>query len=443
MTPPRVVVVGGGWAGLSAATALSRAGLGVTVLESARQLGGRARRVPFAGHRVDNGQHLIVGAYRATLELMSTLGVDEVHALRRHPLHLDMRSPAGRRVRLSAPRLPAPAHLLAALAGARGLSAHARWRAIGMCARLALRGFQLDTDISVAELLGRYAQPSALISDLWEPLCVAALNTPIEEASARVFLRVLRDSFTGTRRASDLLFATTDLGALLPDPALEFIEAHGGSVRLAQRVSALTVDKGAVRGVVANGKAIEADHVVLAIPPHACRSLLAPHPALAALAASLHQFRYEPICTVYLQYPQPVSLPVPMLGMLGTTGQWAFDRGLSGQPGLIAVVISSRGAHMARDNATLVAGVANELAMLFPQWPAPRETLVIREKRATFSCQVGMGAWRPGNAMPMPGGWLAGDHTDTGYPATLEGAVRSGLQCARQIIAQTGSHEPS
>jgi len=435
MSAARVVVVGGGWAGLSAAAMLARSGLRVTLCESARQLGGRARRVLFGRHGVDNGQHLMIGAYRATLELLATLGVDEARALRRRPLRLDMHEAGGGRVRLSAPALPAPLHLIAALLGARGLGPRARWRAAAMCGHLALRGFRLEADTSVAALLERYRQPPALVRALWEPLCLAALNTPIGQASARVFLRVLGDTFTGTRHGSDLLFTATDLGALLPDPALEFIEAHGGSVHLGQRVTALQIEAGVLRGVVAGGVPLAADHVVLAVAPHSARALLAPHPELKGLEADLRRFTYEPICTVYLQYPESVALPVPMMGMLGTTGQWAFDRGLSNQPGLIAVVISSRGPHMALDNAQLVARIEAELANLFPRWPAAVETLVIREKRATFSCEVDIDAWRPPNAMPVQGGWLAGDYTDTAYPATLEGAVRSGLQCARQIAA--------
>jgi len=436
MKPPRVVVVGGGWAGLSAATTLARAGLPVTLCESARQLGGRARRVLFGRHGVDNGQHLLIGAYRATLELLEMIGVDPTRALHRRPLRLDMHDAEGSRLRLGASPLPAPLHLLVGLLGARGLSLQARWRAAAMCARLARRGFRLDTDTSVAALLERFRQTPSLVQALWEPLCLAALNTPIEQASARVFLRVLGDTFTGTRGSSDLLFTATDLGALLPDPALEFIEGRGSSVHLGQRVTALRLEGGAIRGIVAGGEPIAAEHVVLALPPHAARALLAPHPELKALAERLGRFDYEPICTVYLQYPETVALPVPMMGMLGTSGQWAFDRGLSDQPGLIAVVISSRGPHMELDNAELVAQVEADLAALFPQWPAALETFVIREKRATFSCRVDIDSWRPSNAMPIAGGWLAGDYTDTGYPATLEGAVRSGLQCARQIIAE-------
>lgn len=436
MTPPRVVVVGGGWAGLSAAAMLSRAGLPVTLCEAARQLGGRARRLLFGRHGIDNGQHLMIGAYTATMDMLSILGVNEARTLHRRPLRLEMHDTNGRRVRLAAPTLPAPLHLLAALVGARGLGARARWRAASMCVGLALRGFQLETDVSVAALLERYGQPPNLVRALWEPLCLATLNIPIEQASARVFLRVLRDSFTGTHHASDLLFTATDLGALLPDPALEFIEAHGGSVHLGQRVTALQIEGGRVRGVIANGGLVGAEHVVLAVPPHAARPLLAPHPELKAVAEQLARFTYEPICTVYLQYPESVRLPTPMLGMLGTTGQWAFDRGLSNQPGLIAVVISARGPHMQLANAELVARVESELAAMFPDWPAAVETLVIREKRATFSCHVGIDQSRPVNAMPIGGGWLAGDYTATGYPATLEGAVRSGLQCARQIIAR-------
>ena len=163
-------------------------------------------------------------------------------------------------------------------------------------------------------------------------------------------------------------------------------------------------------------------------------SLLAPYPVLTALASSLQQFQYEPICTVYLQYPESARLPVPMLGMLGGVGQWAFDRQLCGQPGLIAVVISSSGIHMAWPNSQLVDVISAELANLFPRWPQPASTHVIREKRATFASQVNINQSRPTNQTAVEGLWLAGDFTQTGYPATLEGAVRSGVQCTQQII---------
>ncbi|NNF96803.1 MAG: amine oxidase, partial [Halobacteria archaeon] len=179
-----------------------------------------------------------------------------------------------------------------------------------------------------------------------------------------------------------------------------------------------------------------ADQVVLALPPHATAPLLEPHPELKALASNLQQFAYEPICTVYLQYPESVRLPVPMLGMLGSVGQWAFDRQICGQPGLIAVVISSSGNHMDWPNSQLVNVISAELAKLFPSWPQPGSNQVIREKRATFASLVNVNKNRPSNQTAIAGLWLAGDFTQTGYPATLEGAVRSGVQCTQQMLEQ-------
>jgi predicted NAD/FAD-dependent oxidoreductase len=175
---------------------------------------------------------------------------------------------------------------------------------------------------------------------------------------------------------------------------------------------------------------------VLALPPYVTAPLLEHQPALKALALNLQQFEYEPICTVYLQYPESVQLPVPMLGLLGSIGQWAFDRQICEQPGLIAVVISSSGIHMDWPNSQLVDVISTELANLFPTWPQPTNTQVIREKRATFASQVNINQSRPTNQTAIEGLWLAGDFTQTGYPATLEGAVRSGVQCTQQIIEQ-------
>lgn len=433
----RVIVVGGGWAGLSAACTLARAGYAVELFEAARQAGGRARRVSLDGQTLDNGQHLLIGAYHETLRLLHSLDVDTA-LLQRKPLALHLRS-AGGDFTLHAPRLPAPLHLLAALLGSQGLSPGERFRAIGMCVRLALGRFRLDEDISVATLLARHGQSRHLNETLWVPLCLATLNTPPERASARVFLAVLRDSFTGHRSNADLLFPASDLGRLLADPALATLTRLGAGVRLGQRVRALTIDETGIRGIQVGGAFHRAEHVVLAVPPHAATPLLAPHPRLQALAHNLAQFRYEPICTVYLQYPAHVSLPQTMVGLVGTTTQWLIDRRHCGQPGLIAAVISAGGEHMQIDRTALAALVQGEIARHFPDWPAVQTSWVIREKRATFACEVDSEQYRPAAQTPVPGCWLAGDYTRTGYPATLEGAVRSGLQCARQIMAASPS----
>ena len=430
---PHTIVIGGGWAGLTAAVKLAHHGCKVTLLESARQLGGRARRVAFAQNRVDNGQHLLLGAYTETLEIMRFLGIRLDEKFLRHSLQLKLRDPKGKDVVLKAPRLPAPLHLFIALLSCSGLSLKERLCAIQFGFRLFMHGFILPDDLPVQELLLRYRQPESLIKKFWSPLCLAIMNTPADDASAHVFIRVLHDSFRDDARFSDLLFARADLGSLLPDPAMEYIEARQGSIKLGQKVTGLIIEGDQIKGVQLDEQELMADHVILATTANACHQLINGHRALRLLGSQLGQFTYEPICTIYLQYPAEVTTGEHMVGLLGGHGQWLFDRRIYKQPGLMAVVISSAGPHMALDNNRLIKRIQCELATHYPDWPAPLDTMVIREKRATFSCHAGINQIRPECKTPVQGLWLAGDYTNTGYPATLEGAVRSGLECARHI----------
>ena len=410
----------------------------VTLLEATRQLGGRARCVAFDAERVDNGQHLMIGAYRETLRLLALVHAPHAPPIVRRRLQLRMHT-AAEEFSLTAPNLPAPLHLVAALLSARGITASERHNALRFCIALAWRRFELADDISLAQLLAQHRQPPRLIECLWEPLCLATLNTPLNAASAQVFLTVLRDAFARRRADSDLLFAATDLGHFFPAAALEYIEQHGGRVILAERASELHIANDAIIGAATTQQLHSSDHVVLATPAYATARLLAPHASLQTIARNLEQLDYEPICTVYLRYPAHVTLNTNLVGFTGTLTQWLIDRAHCDQPGLMAAVISARGAHMDLSNEELTQRVRDEVARYYPAWPAPYNSMVIREKRATFACRVGINSLRPANATPVHGLWLAGDYTATGYPATLEGAVRSGVECARQILAASKS----
>jgi squalene-associated FAD-dependent desaturase len=433
----KVVIVGGGWAGLAAAVELVLHGARVTILEAAPQLGGRARSVSRGAITIDNGQHVLLGAYRAILSLLRTLDVPEEDVFRRLPLQLTFRSASGPMVRLRAPRLPAPAHLLWAITFATGLSWRERIAALRFAARMRRGGFRVQPDTSAAAYLRQHGQSEDLIRRLWTPLCLAALNTPIEIASAAVFVRVLRDAFFQRRKDSDLLLPIADLGHCLPVPAATFLAARGADVRLGIRVSGLDVGKGRVQGVLHSDGAMQADHVIYAVGPRACHALLAAEPQLAATAALVGHLDNLPICTAYLQFPPAVSLGEDMLGVHDATIQWLFDRGrLGGPPGLIAAVISGPGRHMALDQRALLDLAAREVAALFPAWPRPVDAWVIREKQATFAASVGSDAHRPPARTPVQGLWLAGDYIAGDYPGTLESAVRSGVECARLILNQ-------
>lgn len=427
-----ILIVGGGWAGLSCAVELTRLGHAVQVFESARQLGGRARRVVMASTTVDNGQHLLLGAYHHTLRLLAFLGVPESSFLRQ-PLTLSLHDRRNQLVELKTGDWPAPLHLLFGLLRAKGFSLMERWRALQLGTRLWRNKIILERDISVADLLQQEKQTESLIQCLWEPLCLASLNTPIAIASAQVFVRVLTDAFCQQQQDADILLPRVDLSALLPDRAVEYIEQHGGRIHLNHRVDQLLIEKTHIVGIRCHDINHAADHVVLALPPHACLPLIKPVIVLQNLNFHLNGFSYEPICTVYIQYPTTVSTDQPMEGLLDTTAQWVIDRRITGQHGLMAVVISGPGSHLQLDHSQIANLICAELRHAFPHWPQPDDVQVICEKRATFSCRVDINRIRPDNNTAIPNLWLAGDYTNTGYPATIEGAVQSGLRCAQYI----------
>lgn len=416
----RVAVIGAGYAGLACAAELTAQGRAVDVFEASRSLGGRARAVQIDSYTVDNGEHILVGAYTETLRLMRLVGADPERLLRRTPLHLEFPG----EFRLRAPHLPAPLHTAAALLGAQGLGWGEKWAAIKLMRGLQRDGFRISPDLAVSDWLTRHRVPPRQRKYLWEPLCIAALNTPATEASAQVLANVLRDSLAADRAASDMLLPQVDLSALFPEPAAAYIVARGGHLHRSHRVAALTQSAGGWQLDAAGSYA----EVVLAVAPHHLAALV---PALATAVSHLH---WEPIVTSYLAYPPGTRLPQPMLGVAEGCAQWLFDRGqLCGQDGLIAAVISAHGRHLDLPVAELEARIHAEVARLIPGLPAPRTARTITEKRATFACRPNLA--RPAMQSGLPGLWLAGDYVAGDYPATLEGAVRSGVAVARAIVS--------
>ena len=416
----KIAVIGAGYAGLSAAVELTAAGKRVEVFEASRILGGRARAVQIDGFTVDNGQHILVGAYSETLRLMRTVGADPDTLLRRTPLRFEFPG----QFLMSAPRLPAPLHTAFALLLAKGLDWREKRAAIRLMQGLQAARFRVEPDVTVTTWLDRNDIPPRQRRFLWEPLCIAALNTPAERASAQVMANVLRDSLAGARAASDMLLPQVDLSALFPLPAARFIGQHGGTVHSGRRIESLRRE----------GDAWMLDdagpfrQVVLAIAPYHLAALV------PELAQGVAEFDWEPIVTSYFSYPAAVRLPQPMLGMDAGLAQWLFDRGaLCGQDGLIAAVISARGRHLDLPTAELEARIHEEIAALVPGLPAALAVQTITEKRATFACVPGL--QRPASGTGLPGLWLAGDYVAGDYPATIEGAVRSGVVAARRILA--------
>jgi squalene-associated FAD-dependent desaturase len=407
----RVAVVGAGYAGMAAAVTLAQRGVRVTVFESGQVPGGRARRIVSQGHELDNGQHILVGAYTELFGLMRIVGVPSDAVLR---IPLELRYTRGFSMRKHP--LPAPLGLLSGLLAARGISPREKLAAVRFMLRMRKLRYRLEPDMAVDELLKQHGQDGGIGHYLWRPLCVSALNTPPAAASSNAFLAALRDTLMGGDDASDLLLPRVDLSKLFPEPALAFVQKHGGQVHLRHPVEGVAELKSRFAAVI------------VAVGPHQLKALL---PEIAP------DYTYQPINTCYLQYPAGVKLPFPMLGMAGGLVQWVFDRGaLTGEKGLLAAVISAQGDHQQMTQDELAQSCHRELAREKLVAQQPLWARVIAEKRATVTCVPGVS--RPPVETGIPGVFLAGDYTDPEYPPTLEAAVRSGIRAA--AAASKGNH---
>jgi len=453
----RVAVVGAGWSGLAAAVSATDAGHQVTVFEASRSLGGRARRLPASSEALlpdgsaamlDNGQHILIGAYRETLDLMRQVGLAPGELLLRVPLNLRFDDGCGLRL----PDWPQPWNLLAGLGMASGWSLRDKWSLVQALRAWRKRGFQCDVRTTVADLCKDLH--TAVVEDLIAPLCISALNTPPALASAQVFLTVLHDSlFTEVNppapdssapwnaAGSDLLLPRVDLGRLLPEAAAAWLEARGVPVQLGQRCEAPQWSAGQWQ---LHGQGF--DKVIWATAPqHAVQAFgayqpLAPHNVGLHLQRWLRQARglkYQSIATVYAHAPGLV-LPQPLLGLRSSPlapAQVVLDRGqLDGPPGLMALVVSApQGTY--DDLQGMVIAQANKA--LKPWLGAARLSPVqtVVEKQATFSCTPRL--LRPPQRV-APGLLACGDYLYARYPATLEGAVRSGIMAALALNEAEG-----
>ncbi len=416
----RVAVIGAGWAGLAAAVHATTAGHQVTLFEAARTLGGRARALPATlpnGQPVllDNGQHILIGAYSATLALMRQVGVQPERVLQRMPLRLLF--PDGSGLRL--PDWPAPLDALAGILGARGWGWGDKLGLLRVTAAWRRAGFVCGPEISVAQLGEKLS--ARVRATLLEPLCISALNTRADQASGQVFLRVIQDSLFAGAGGSNLLLPKADLGSLLPDAAAVWLQRRGAVVKPGHRVDRIERNSG---GWQVDGSAF--DQVVLACPPwEAARLTDTIAPPWATQTAAL---QHEATTTVYA-HAAGARLSQPLLALHSSASapaQFIFDRGqLGGPAGLLAFVVSASQGERDTLQQQVLAQAKNQLGLA--QIVAV-QTVV--EKRATFACTPGL--QRP----PMeiaPRLLACGDYVAGPYPATLEGAVRSGMAAAQAL----------
>jgi len=427
-TPSKIAIVGAGWAGLSAAISAIEAGHQVTLFEASRHWGGRARSLSVQGQDalvLDNGQHILIGAYHQSLRLMKLVGVDEASALWRLPLQLIKPDGTG----LALNNWPSPLNLVWGIATAKAWRLLDKWRLLQKAFEWQRNKFTCDAHLSVADVC-RGLTPR-LMQDLIDPLCVAALNTPSHEASGRVFLRVMQDALLGPSGSADLLLPKQDLGQIFPHAAIRWLQSKGVDCRLGARIDNLIWHHDSTRHWELNGAHF--DHVVVATTASEAARLIAPFNS--AWSTQAEQIEYEAIATVYIQAPAHVQLPHPMMALVAhplAPAQFVFDRGLMCQqantPGLLAFVASA----FRESKVTLEAQVMQQAENLLQTLGHSAKDIdalhvlqTVVEKRATFACTPHL--QRP-VSNPHPNLRVCGDYIDGPYPATLEGAVMSGIQ---------------
>ncbi|WP_018410367.1 hydroxysqualene dehydroxylase HpnE [Methyloversatilis thermotolerans] len=418
---PTVGIIGGGWAGLACAVECVRRGLAPVVFEAAAHPGGRARGVSLDGLVLDNGQHILIGAYTATLDMMHTVGADPDRCLHRLPLTLSFDDGFALRARGGSSLARA-----LALLTARGL----HWRDVSCLLRLLWAIGRPDIeDETVSALLARTGQRDNLVRHLWDPLCVAALNTAPDQASARVFARVLADSLLAGGGAADLLLPRVDLGALFPEPAVAWLTARGVDVMRGSRVRHIrSSGTGFDLDVGETGHRV--DNLVIATAPQHAAGLMLGLAGCSHTASAIDALEYEAITTVYAAFDASCTLPDPMTGFVDGLPHWVFDRGaLGGPPGLLAAVVSAD----TRQRNTTEREVLQAMKRRWPELGEPLWVRSLSERRASFRCVP----HRPLIEQPADRRIaVAGDYMVPDYPATLESAVRSGIAAAHRIAHQ-------
>jgi squalene-associated FAD-dependent desaturase len=437
-----VFIIGGGFAGLVAGVALAGAGRRVRLLEQKPHLGGRACSFldPKTGSVVDNGQHVFMGCYHATLRFLETIGtVDRIQFQRQ--LTLIFLDRTGRQTALECADLPAPWHLLLGVLRSESFSRREKFEVLRLGRALNLSGASGDGvgRRTVEEWLERMGQSESLRRNFWDLLCIAAMNEDPRLACAALFERVLCLALFKSPQDSRLGTARAGLSDCYTQAASAYIEARHGGVECGRTVANLIVREGVCEGVrLADGEKVEASVVVAAVPWHQLASLLPSDLLrLEPFFAAVHTLRPAPIISINLWFDRPVT-DLQFAGLRGTTIQWLFNKGriFGSGDNYVTLVLSGAHAHIGRSKEELLAMALRELGELLPEAAAAKllHSLIVKERFATFSPTWNTEQVRPPARTPVRGLYLAGDWTATGLPATIEGAVQSGYTAAEEIL---------
>ncbi|MFO0807053.1 MAG: hydroxysqualene dehydroxylase HpnE [Gemmataceae bacterium] len=435
-----VLILGGGLAGLSAATALASRGYRVTILEARPRLGGRASSFTdtATGQLIDACQHVSMGCCTNFAHFADTIGITQY--LKPQPT-LYFMTPDGRVSRFAADALPAPCHLARSFATAHYLSPIEKLRIAWGLACLARE--PEGEDVPFLEWLRAHRQTQRTIDRFWGLVLVSALNEAVDRIGSKYARKVFRDGFLRHRRGFEVQVPTVPLSRLYGSELRAWMDAHGVDVALSANARDISIAHREVRGVrLRDARELSADVYVAALPADRLLSLLPESETAGShIWSGLRNLAVSPITSVHLWFDRRLTA-FPHVVLIDCVGQWVFNRGET-TPGefYVQVVVSAARSFSEAKAANIQRQIVDELAQLFPVGANLLRSRVVTEHAATFSAVPGVDRWRPGPVSPLSNLLLAGDWTDTGWPATMEGAVRSGYRAAEAILARDGRPE--
>jgi squalene-associated FAD-dependent desaturase len=440
MASKQVVIVGGGVSGLAAGVFLTERGVPVTLLEQKLTLGGRAYSFQDAetGDIIDNGQHVLIAGYERTLQFLRTIGTLHLLSIRPFPILIFHHPQKGFR-RFQLPRLPTPLHFILGFLQCDLLSFLDRWRALGAGRNIRNTGADDSrATMTVEQWLDSVGQSTESRRSFWRPIAVSMMNENPDTAPALPFVRSMRKAFLGNWRNACLGIPNVGLSQLYVEGSQEYIGTHGGKIRCGADVVEVLFEGSLVKGVrLRDGSEVECRGLILAVPPYRIKDLLPDAMVCDPPFSGIHSIQYSPIISTHLWFEKDF-MDHEFVGLIDRRTQWIFNRRRiskeSGIGGHVSAVISAAYDFVGHSNDELVQISVEDIRSVYPALAAgPTHSVVIREKRATFSLTPRTEYLRPSQETPVPNLFLAGDWTSTGYPATIESAVISGERCAHLV----------
>ena len=420
-----VGIVGAGWAGLTAGIKLVQSGASASIFEASHTLGGRARKLTVNNTTVDNGIHLLSGAYSSTLSILNQIRTpNDPPNIDRQPFHYSYGP-----LNITKPRIRLPAEKLFGILFARGISLSNKFVALKFLRHIQTGKIIPRSSETVYRLLKRHRQSKTLIELLWNPICLSALNVDCTRGCSSVFINVIGDALLGSGKSSDLIFPTNDLTSLFASLAERYIQRHEGKIYLGKRA---LINHDTNQQLSLSGSNEHFTHIIVATAPHNVRNTFKDPSKIEGTLSTIDQFTYEPVYTIYHKYAENTSTNHRMIGLNSPYAHWVFDRGIThNESGLIGVVISGSGKHQSLTHEQPSKESAKVIDDRFG-FGRPLWSKVLAEKRATFTCSPQLE--RPKQITEVNGIILAGDYTYERYPATLEAAVRSGIKASKIIL---------